>query len=45
MSQPPYPPPGGSDTGDDRPSARPYPEWQPAERVRLDELTDYDGLI
>ena len=38
MSQPPYPPPGGSDTGDDRPagpppqnpSARPYPEWQPA---------------
>ena len=36
MSQPPYPPPGGSDTGDDRPagppqdpSARPYPEWQP----------------
>lgn len=38
MSQPPYPPPGGADTGDDRPagpppqdlSARPYPEWQPA---------------
>ena len=38
MSQPPYPPQGGSDTGDDRPagppqqdpSARPYPEWQPA---------------
>jgi len=39
MSQPPYPPPGGSDTGDDRPAgppqqdppASPYPEWQPAE--------------
>jgi hypothetical protein len=38
MSQPPYPPAGGSDTGGDRPawppqqdpSARPYPEWQPA---------------
>ncbi|SDF25075.1 hypothetical protein SAMN05660662_1549 [Blastococcus aurantiacus] len=37
MSQPPYPHPGGSDTGGDRPagpqpepSARPYPEWQPA---------------
>ncbi len=38
MSQPPYPPPGGSDTGDERPggapqqipSARPYPEWEPA---------------
>jgi len=38
MSQPPYPHPGGADTGDDRsagswqqdPSARPYPEWQPA---------------
>ena len=38
MSQPPYPPPGGSGGGDDRPagspppapSARPYPEWQPA---------------
>ena len=38
MSQPPYPPPGGSDTGGERPagppqqnpSARPYPEWQPA---------------
>lgn len=22
-----------------------YPEWQPAERVRLAELTDYDGLV
>lgn len=38
MSQPPYWPPGGSDTGDDRPagpppqdpSVRPYPGWQPA---------------
>lgn len=39
MSQPPYPPPGGSDAGNDRPAGpppdpsggRPYPEWRPAD--------------
>jgi hypothetical protein len=43
MSQPPYPPPGGSDTGDDRPSARPYPEWQPAPDAAASPPPDGQG--
>ncbi len=51
MSQPPYPPPGGSDTGGDRstgprpdPSPRPYPEWQPAaDAAQPGEQGPYEG--
>lgn len=51
MSQPPYPHPGGSDTGDDRPggppqqdpSARPYPEWQPAPDAAASPPGPYPG--
>lgn len=51
MSQPPYPPPGGSDTGDGPaggpqhdPSPQPYPEWQPdPEDVPRAEGGGYQG--
>lgn len=44
MSQPPYPPPGGSDAGDDRPAGRPYPEWQAAEGSTVPvQQPPYDG--